>query len=584
MGRSRFHIAAASSLFGAFLLFLYFLSWNAPFSKGSPWLLREGWTCQTAQGSSPVCLPDRLELERGEQGRLTCWLPAQVSQGDVLCFFFGKQRGSLQIGGQHVLSWGDQADPDSAKGQFVFLPLAPGDGGQPVQIDFTAALTCFPCWMPAVWVGPVQTVLHEIWRAAFGGLTLSLLVFLIGFISVVLSFYYHQSAKVATSIRFSGAFLLLLSVWGCFQTGLPSLFLPSPRLLVLMESIPLLGMPIFLVLTFRPLAGSFAFQQEYDSFFTLFTLYLLFALGADRLGLAPLPQLALWGILFLSIFVVYVGVFGFLDFHAEAAFSKPQRVLHSSLLLDATACVMLSVCFFAYFSTIHLRIPILGIGYTISAAITFLLLREMRTLLQIQEDLAQSRITLLLSQIKPHFLYNTLNSIRTLIRTDGEAADILVYNFSRFLRSNMLSISTRELIPFTRELDHIRSYVRIEETCFPKLKVHFDIQAHNFNVPPLTIQPLVENAIKHGVLKQARGGSVCLRAYEDALYFCVEIEDDGVGFCVEQISQGAGGHGLDNVKSRLEYQCGAQLSIASAPGKGCRAVVIFPKKGKGEDT
>lgn len=575
ISRSRLCFTAASALFVGFLFYLFSLSWNSSPPAEPPYLLQKGW--------NTLSIPAQAHPGQGAQGQLVCQLPEQIPQDSILCFFSGKQRGSLWIGEQRVLTWGSQTYPASAGSQYIFVPLTSQDGGRPVYIDFTVNHSSFPNRAPNVWLGPVQLVLREIWRASFGGLVLSLLVFLIGVLSIVLSFYYHQSAKGAISIRFSGAFLFLLSLWGISQTGLPGLFSSGPWFLILLESIPLLGMPICIVLAFRPLTGSFAFQQEYDSFFVLFTLYFLFALGADCLGLACLPDLSVWGILFFAIFVVYVGVFGFLDFQAGAAFSKPQRILHSSLLLDATVCIILAVCFAAFFGTVRFQNLFLGIGYAVSAAITFLLFYEMRTLLQIQEDLTQSRITLLLSQIKPHFLYNTLNSIRTLIRTDAEAADVLVYNFSRFLRSNMLSISNQDLIPFAKELDHIQSYVRIEETCFPKLKVHFDIQAHNFNVPPLTIQPLVENAIKHGVLKQARGGTVFLRSYETRLGYCVEIEDDGVGFLVEQVGNGAGGHGLDNVKSRLEYQCGAQLSIASAPGEGCKALVVFPKKREKED-
>ena len=167
--------------------------------------------------------------------------------------------------------------------------------------------------------------------------------------------------------------------------------------------------------------------------------------------------------------------------------------------------------------------------------------------------------------------------MRVLIRTNAEAADKLLYNFSRFLRNNMVSINHTGMIPFSKELEMIRSYAYIEEVCFPKINIQFDIQVQNFSVPPLSIQPLVENAIKHGIKKRVEGGTVWISSYETEDGYCIEIRDNGVGFSVDQALRQSEGHGLNNIRSRLEYQCGAQLQISSSPGEGCDAKVLLPK-------
>ena len=546
------------------------------------YFLQKSWTYETAQQNETISLPCLLPLQKGEWARLSCTLPEQIPPNSVLCFFSCKQMGSLALDGTQILAWGSTSYPESAYGQFHFIPLSPGHAGKELSILLTSTHGRISSVFSGIYLGTMGEVLHAIWQNTFGSVALCLLVMLIGLISVVLSFYYPKSAKVAASIRFFGGFLMLLACWGFTQTGLPYLLSDNQRFLLLLEELPLLSMPVLLVLAFRPLTYPFSSHREYDSFFLLFTGYLVLALLLDWADVVSLPDMANWGVLFLAIFVIYVFVFSVVEFSFDATFSKSQQVLHSSLLLKATACVLLAGCMFAYFSSVRHTALLLGISYLISASIVLLLFFEMQALLQIREDLVQSRMDLLLSQIKPHFLYNTLNSIRTLLRTDPETADKLVYNFSRFLRSNMLSLNSGTLIPFSQELDHIYSYVRIEETCFPKLKMKFDIQVHNFRVPPLSIQPLVENAIKHGVLKKANGGTVSLRTYETDTCYCVDIEDDGVGFQVDQTLGSMSGHGLENVRLRLEHHCNARLQIISAPGEGCTARVILSKKQRRE--
>ena len=154
------------------------------------------------------------------------------------------------------------------------------------------------------------------------------------------------------------------------------------------------------------------------------------------------------------------------------------------------------------------------------------------------KKLHDSQLELMMGQIQPHFIFNTLSSIRTLIKIDPEVAYDMVYDFSNYLRANVDNITNLDGIKFSSEVDHIKSYVGIELVRFGnRLNVEYDIQESNFTVPPLSIQPLVENAIKHGVCKRIEGGTVWLKSYSDANSFIVEIKDDGVGIEPERLKQ-----------------------------------------------
>lgn len=567
-------------LFGIMLLGILAIRESARDSFEFKTILAQEWLYVHAGREELITLPCSSQLGKGETGILSGTLPPETKVGDILCFFTGKQQVSVTIGNKTVYQWEPKSYPENALSLFHFIPLDRSCGGEKFSILLTNTYSRFPNTIETVYLGSIQDVLHDLWRCVRSGVGLCIVVFLVGMIAVVLSFYYREDFKAAHSIRFTGWFLIALSLWGIIQTGL--LYLLYGRLLLLLlEQLSLLSMPVLIVIAVQPLGRPLKSKWEYDGFCVLFCLYLMLSVLLDVLGFIPLPDMSLWSILFFSIFIVYIGVFGVVESSSNAAFSESQRTLDFSLFLSVVFCVLLTVFLGLYFSLVRLRPLMLGLGYVLTIGITVLLFWEMRALLRLQDELAQSQMHLLLSQIKPHFLYNTLNSIRTLIRTDSDTADHLVYNFSRFLRSNMQSINSAKLIPFSRELDHINSYVKIEETCFPKLTVQFDIQVHNFSVPPLSIQPLVENAIKHGVLKKAAGGTVYLRTYEQPDAYCVEVQDSGVGFQVDQILYESDIHGLENVKLRLEYYCDAKLEIVSAPGRGCTAFVRIPKQRKG---
>lgn len=236
------------------------------------------------------------------------------------------------------------------------------------------------------------------------------------------------------------------------------------------------------------------------------------------------------------------------------------------------------------------RVAILIYALNLLRTSIIALLRKIRENRELARRLQKSRAELMASQIKPHFIYNTLNSIRALIKVDPELAQQTVYDFSTYLRSNLENVGERERIPFSDELRHIEAYLSIEKTRFEeRLCVEEDIRARSFLVPPLSVQPLVENAVKHGVCARLEGGTVTIRSREEADAYVVEVEDNGVGFDVDSLEKKRGqdredfSHiGLENIRFRIEEITGGKLEICSQMGKGTRVTVTFPKKeGKG---
>ena len=215
------------------------------------------------------------------------------------------------------------------------------------------------------------------------------------------------------------------------------------------------------------------------------------------------------------------------------------------------------------------------------------LIENEKQLANAEKQLYESRISVMLSQIQPHFLYNSLNAIRGLCRKDPEQAREAIGSFAEYLRGNMDSLNKREPIPFIRELSHIENYLKLEKFRFgDELKVNYDIKEKNFFIPALSVQPLVENAVKHGICEKENGGTLTLKTYRDGEYIVIEVSDDGIGFDAEKLiseDKERSHIGIQNTRERLKQMIGASLTIESLPGKGTVAKIRFIPEENTED-
>lgn len=197
----------------------------------------------------------------------------------------------------------------------------------------------------------------------------------------------------------------------------------------------------------------------------------------------------------------------------------------------------------------------------------------------LERELEKANMAVMISQIQPHFLYNALNTIKSLIRRDPKTAEQAVIDFSYYLRGNMDSLQQTEPIPFRTELQHIQYYCKIELLRFSdKLRIEYEIEEDNFTVPTLSIQPLVENAIKHGVTKRPEGGTVKLSTRKDGAYYIVTVSDDGVGFDTDAVPNADGRThvGLSNIRYRFENMMQGKVTVESTPGCGTTVTVYIP--------
>ena len=191
------------------------------------------------------------------------------------------------------------------------------------------------------------------------------------------------------------------------------------------------------------------------------------------------------------------------------------------------------------------------------------------------------RVQQMLSQIKPHFLHNALTLIIDLCDTDPQKVKEATVEFSRYLRGNMESIDRTGPISFEKELEHTKIYLDIEQMRFAgDLQVRYDIACTGFSLPALTVEPLAENAVRHGVREKPDGrGTVVIATRETPDGYEITVTDDGPGFDPDRLPEDGQMHvGIANVRERLRQIVDGSLEYRSAPGEGTAAIIRIPKQ------
>jgi hypothetical protein len=195
---------------------------------------------------------------------------------------------------------------------------------------------------------------------------------------------------------------------------------------------------------------------------------------------------------------------------------------------------------------------------------------------QLKSDLTESKVSIMLSQIKPHFLYNALTAIAQLCEENPAKAKKATIDFSIYLRRNMESLEQEGLIRFEKELEHVKSYLDLETAIYGDgIEVIYDIKTDDFLLPPLTVQPIVENAVKHGIGKKEGGGTIIISVAQKDNNFIITVTDNGAGF--EVCAPKSESVGINNVRRRLKLQCGGMLETDSEIGKGTTVLIKIPK-------
>lgn len=255
----------------------------------------------------------------------------------------------------------------------------------------------------------------------------------------------------------------------------------------------------------------------------------------------------------------------------RAALTHRQRVAFLIYFVVPLVCMLIQMFFFG------LLLIVFGTALSVLFMFVFFLYDQVEHSIRQAEENARQRASIDVLQMRPHFICNTMMSIYYLIALDAEKARQVTLDFTTYLRDNFTAIAKEDTIPFAEELEHTRAYLAVEKVQHEdKLYIELDTPFTSFRVPPLTLQPIVENAIVHGVSPDLEPLYLSILTRETKAGIEIIVEDTGPGFA--PVDDHEPHIALNNIRDRLEMMCGGTLEITSRETGGTRVAIRVPLK------
>ena len=277
---------------------------------------------------------------------------------------------------------------------------------------------------------------------------------------------------------------------------------------------------------------------------------------------------------FLALLIPFIGEL--LDFSLLLQYRKKVSAATFGCLVSYMILPMVALVILIFFYGIAL----VNISICISVIFMFVVstVEQNREMAEKEKEMCDMRIAMTVSQIGPHFIFNTLSSIQYMCRKNPQMAEETVKEFTTYLRGNIDSLTNPKNITFAKELEHVKSYLAIEQKRFgARVQVVYDIRETDFEIPALSLQVLVENAVKHGICKKPEGGTVTIRTERREQNILLTVQDTGVGFDPTKKKTDDKIHaGIENIQTRLKNMCGGKMEICSTPGEGTIVVLTLP--------
>ena len=533
-----------------------------------------------------------IETETAPAGVVTeyCFSIADTVKSDEhLAFYTTHQYTEVTIGGETVyrLTAAEDSVAKTAGSNWVMIPLSAGDAGKEVIVRITPVYRDFISRKTEFLLGSDLAIYAARLTRDLPELILSMLAIFIGTVFVVIGIWTLIRRKEGAPLSLLGMFSIMVGLWRLTDTRFTPFLFPERPVFVFYFSIAML------------MLGTVPLMRSLRHRYNTVSKRILDVCSICVLGVS-LVQLLLQitGVmdiredLFLTHIMVVIGAMVILTNSIYYQWKNRGDDGKRTIGFLPFVCVAGGIADVAAF---YIKGNSSGLFFTLAAFVLYTIISGIRMLLDYGErgrriaeqekELLKSRISIMLSQIKPHFLYNSLSSISELCMVDPAQARDALTDFSTYLRNNMDFIDTKECVHFSNELRHIETYLKLEKMRFgDRLHIVYDIQEDNFFLPPLTVQPLVENAVKHGICAKPEGGTITLATRRQGEQIVITVSDDGAGFDEREADgkEERSHIGLANIKKRLELMVGAHLTVQSEKGVGTVVTVILNPNTAGE--
>lgn len=512
-------------------------------------------------------------------------LNMDLTAGKVLMFYVSHQWTEVFIGDECVYSLepsGELSFIKTSGSKWVQIPLYPEDAGKTVRVITTPVYENLIKSEVEFFVGSSFSIYKEQLKSMLPTIILCVVNIVIGILLLFAALYFRREEKEQSELMPLGMLGIVMGFWQLAHNDFsPFLWEGKEIFLYYLSVVMMLVCMIPLVRTvIEKLSGYKKTILQY--YLVIVSVMASLQIILQMTGVRDLREMFLFthgSIIVGAVLVIGVTIIGSIKKHKEHGGKNQMWILAVGLLGDLLLYYMNDTSS--------------GLIMILSAILIYILLEafcflsvyfEQKQMIKEKENqLNHSRLVILMSQIRSHFVFNILNAISGMCKYDPEKADETIVRFSRYLRNNIDMMEEDKMIPFDMELQRLEDYILLEQVRFgERLEFVTDIEVTDFMIPSLIIQPVIENSIKHGITKRKSGGAILLSTWKENGNIIISIDDDGVGFDIKELEKSTS-VGLKNIRYRLKYLLDGTLTIRSEINKGTKVIISFPEQGRGSE-
>jgi len=568
---------AAISMLGVVITALFLPTLNKKIDNEKVITLRQFYNLD----GKIIILPDNIDIPANQSLNLKSILPNDVKDNDYICIWTNHQNLIVFADGIEIHNY--QMNERSFFGRldgsfWHFVPLASHMSGEELMLNFSSRLSFGGGQIQEVNLGSKSAIILNIVKNNILSFVLSSIILFLGVFIIFLYFLFRHNLQYNTSLLYLGTFTAIIGLWLLCEAQLLQIFVENFYFVTILSCMCVLLMPVLFFKYFSKIV--YHKVNLFDIASYMFVAASILIIILQLISIAEMAETLLYYDILIAFFLFICFIVKLRKYLREK--TKPMLIL---LIADCSLliCAFIEVMVFAgtvkhIFLGSFLRLGILFYVLTHGIVYMYDIINKAQEAQNLKHELFQNRMLIAVSQMKPHFLFNALNAIGGLCLTNPQEAEQAISDFANYLRANIKMFDTPNNIQFTDEIKHIKNYVAIEQMRFgDKINVEYDIQFTDFQIPPLSVQPLIENAIKHGIGKKTESGTVTLRAYKECGNIIIKIEDDGIGFNVDEMSKNENSIGLKYVQKRLDNLGNAAFHIESTVGVGSKISITIPE-------
>lgn len=512
-----------------------------------------------------------------------------------LAFYTVHQYVVVRLDGETIFSLQPSASNRLSRtvgSNWVMIPVYREDTGKEVQVEITPVYENFRDRKVEFLLGSDLAIYKDRLSKDLPQLVLGIMAVFVGMVFVCVAGYNIYKKNRGKGLAALGIFCAMIGIWKLTDTRFTPFILPGKPVLLFYISVTMLMLGMIPLMKWTEGYYTESSRRIFDSYCIVAAVVCMIQLLLQFSGMVDLREN-----LFVTHTIIAAGVtviIGLAIYERAKYPDKPKMPVGSKLPYICVVGVIIDVA--AY----YVKGNSSGLLFSLLAFLLYIVFMGIATMFNYSEQerqlaekdrqlaeqdrqlaeqarkLTERRIAAMMSQIRSHFIFNVLTTISTYCKSDPGKADDALIRFARYLRRNIRIIEQEGLVGFQEELEQLEDYVALEKLRFGNMITFVkEIEVTDFRLPPLTIQPIVENAIKHGLVEHDRSGKIILQTVRESGYIRIMVTDDGIGFVPEKCA-GTDAVGIKNVRYRLENMINGSLTIESAPGKGTVVTIKIP--------